>query len=293
MERHALSFQSRVHPDLGLDGAGQPHALGFAIPPWPAPRTLIHEWREAAGWRSETIAGYAGGGSTMEFAVDGLGRLHVLENLQHCVVMGGACALEPVPQPAGWSTGAGYGTLAVGRDGTAHVLTTGYASEGTPVALATRAPGGGWTVELVPVDASYNPEPRVIAGPGRDVAVLFQRNDAAAPPGVIEVRYLARRGGVWSATEPVGYTVFSVYGGAATPDLSRVIVHTSPGDVGSMGLVLWSRGASGWTGATLASDSGGMGSVGLLDGGQAWILARPTGYLVEDPRHQLSLWEEP
>lgn len=290
VERHPLSYQVEVRPQLQLDGAGQPHALGFTVPPWPAPRALVHEWREAAGWRSETIAGYDGGGSTMEFAVDGLGRLHLLENMQHCVVTGGACTLQPVPQPSGW--GGGYGTLVVGRDGTAFVLSTGYGPEGTPVALATRAPGGGWALELVPVDPSYNPEPRVLAGTGGDAALLFQRNDPTAPPGVIEVRYLTRRGGAWSATESVGDTVFSVYDGAATPDLSRVIVRTSPGDIIDLGMALWSRGASGWTGATLASDSGGPAWMGLLDAGQAWILARPSGNLIVDPRHQLSLWEE-
>ncbi|HSB21281.1 MAG TPA: hypothetical protein VLD85_14835 [Anaeromyxobacteraceae bacterium] len=291
LEVHSLSFQMSVNPLLVLDAAGLPHAVGYT--PGPGPFQLVHEWLGAGGWTSEVVTGDAGGGSSLVFAVDGLGRLHLLENLQHCVVTGGACTLEPVPQPTGWAT-SGYASLEVGSDGTALVLTTGYGPTATPVAVATRAPGGGWSVEIVPVDGGLNPEPRLVAGPGGDLGLLFHHNNPANPPVMMDVRYMERRGGAWGTPEDLGPTQFAAYGLAAAPDLSRVVAYTRPGTLDLVDLVLWSRDASGWTGATLASGPPGQAAAGVLGSGKAWIASMPASGEVFPfgPPQPWSLWEE-
>jgi hypothetical protein len=290
LEVHSLSFQQPVNPLLALDAAGLPHVVGYT--PGQDQPQLVHEWLGAGGWASEVVAGDAGGSSTMVFAVDGLGRLHLLENLQHCVVTGGACALEPVPQPSGWAT-SGYAGLEVGSDGTALVLTTGYDPTATPIAVATRAPGGGWSVEIVPVDGGLNPEPRLLAGPGADLGLLFHHTNAANPPGLMDARYVERRGGTWSAPEDLGPTQFTLHGTAADAGLSRVVAFTRPGTLDLVDLVLWSRGAAGWSGATLASGPAGPTVAGVLGTGKAWIASLPSpDSFPFGPQQPWSLWEE-
>jgi hypothetical protein len=289
---HDLSFQVTVNPLLALDATDRPHAVGFMVPATGS-RTLVHEWLGPAGWNSEVIAGYQGGGSTMVFAVDGLGRLHVLENLQHCVVSAGACAMAPVPQPAGWSS-TGAASLLAGSDGTVAVITTGYGASATPMAVATRAPGGGWTVEVVPIDGGFNPEPRLVLGAGGDLGLLYHHTNPANPPGEMDARYVERRAGAWSAPEDLAPTQFTLYGAAAAPDLSRVVAFTRPGSVLGSDLVLWSRGPAGWTGSLLGHGSNGMTLLGVLATGKAWLLTQPSaGYPFPlDPTRPWSLWEE-
>jgi hypothetical protein len=195
----------------------------------------------------------------------------------------------PVPQPAGWPT-AGPAALAVASEGTAFVTTTGYdpAAPGVaPVAIATRAPAGGWSFELVPSDWGFNPVPHLVAGPGGDLGLLYHLNGG----GPFEIRYKERRGGSWSAPEDVGPTAFSQLGVAASADLSRVIAWGSPGDLLAGDLVLYSRGAAGWTGATLASGEFYVPVLGVLAGGRAWIATMPNA--PGGPAQPWSLWEEP
>jgi hypothetical protein len=295
IELHELGSQLGVRPFLALDGAGQPHTLGVVAPPT-GPRTFLHEWRTATGWASESVTGHQGGGSTMLFAVDGPGRLHLLEDLQHCLVTGGVCTMAPVPQPAGWSS-SGSAALAVASDGTAAVLTTGYdqATGTRPVAVATRAAAGGWQVEVVPVDGGFNPEPRLVAGPGGDLGILYHRNNPASAVGELDARFVERRGGTWGAEEPLGPTLITLHGVAASADLSRVVAWTNRGDMSVFDLQLWSRGAAGWTSAPLGHGSHGMTQAGVLDGGKAWLITMPSvGYPFPlDPTSPWSLWQEP
>jgi hypothetical protein len=277
---------------VAVDGAGQPHAVGSTPPTGPGDPVFVHEWRTSTGWTSEVIAGYRGGGSTMVFTMDGLGRLHLLENLQHCVVVAGACLLEPVPQPAGWNT-SGAAVLVAASDGTAAVLTTGYGATATPIAVATRAPSGGWSVEEVPVDGGLNPEPRLLLGPGGDLGLLYHHNNPANPPVEMDVRYLERRGGAWGAPEDLGPTQFTLFGAAASADLSRVVASTRPGTLMETDLVFWSRGPSGWTAATLGHGDNALAAPGVLSSGKAWLLIQPSASLFPlDPGRPWSLWEE-
>ena len=291
-EIHALSFASPVGWAVAIDGAGQPHAVGSTPPTGPGSPVFVHEWRTSTGWTSGVIAGYQGGGSTMVFTVDGLGRLHLLENLQHCVVVAGACTMEPVPQPAGWAT-SGAAALVVASDGTAAVLTTGYGATAMPIAVATRAPSGGWSVEEVPVDGGLNPEPRLQLGPGGDLGLLYHHHNPANPPVEMDVRYVERRGGAWGAPEDLGPTQFTLFGVAASSDLSRVVASTRPGTLMETDLVFWSRGPSGWTAATLGHGDNGLAAHGVLPSGKAWLLIQPSAYPFPlDPGRPWSLWEE-
>ncbi len=59
---------------LALDGAGQPHVSYFAYDPGTASTSLIYAWRDAAGWRVQTIAADVSQPSSCSLALDGDGQ---------------------------------------------------------------------------------------------------------------------------------------------------------------------------------------------------------------------------
>jgi hypothetical protein len=289
---HALGFTTRVNPGLELDGADRPHAVGYTRVG--DTFTFEHDWLTVSGWTSEILQGYQGGGSTMQFAVDGLGRLHIVENDAHCIVAAGRCNPQALPTPTGFAQAYASG-LATAADGTAYLVLTGPMSESTAVGILTRAPAGAWSFDQVPLVTSYNPEPRLVPGPGGDVDLLFHRNPSSG--SLFSVVRVARRGGVWSAEEAVGLTNFSLLGAVGTHDLSQLVAFTEPGAELSPDLVLWTRGPDGWSSAKVGSACDracAVGGLGVLDSGRAWILAQPS-YTVfsADPEHTWSLFEEP
>lgn len=296
VERHALSFRQLVRPYLAVDGAGRPHAFGYDLPvSGPIPTT--HEWLSDTGWTREMLPEPPGLGSATQWGIDAAGALQLLSGGQLCVPASGAWSCAAVPDPSGPGRSLAW-SLDVSRDGTALLATSWARADGTvAMAIATRPPGGAFTVEETPFDCGLDPGPRIVPDAGGDLGLLCEESDPANPPGEASIRYAERRGGGWSAPEETGATtVLGVLGGAATPGLARVHAFVAPGAIPPTRLELWSRAADGtWTGAPVAPSLASTPLVGHLDSGEAWLVARPA-----DPDSgapvapaPFSLWQEP
>jgi hypothetical protein len=290
--RQPLSIRQLIAPYLELDGPGRPHVLGYDLPV-SGPISLVHEWAGDSGWMREALAEPPGLGSSTQWGVDATGRVLLLSGESLCTPSAGVWDCEAVPDPPGM-TGWMDWRLTVSRDGTALLAGTYLSGSSTVISIATLPPGGAFEVENAPLDCGNNAAPRLLPDAGGDFGMLCHRSSPSSPPGVMDVHYAERRGGAWSALEPVGaQTSFTSFGGAATPGLSRVHVWASQGGIPTTGLELWSRTQDGWAGSALVPSGGMQQLMGHLDSGNVWLVAKPADHSFPVPAEPFSLWEEP
>ncbi len=260
---------------LQQDAVGDPHVAVLEAA-GPGTQVVAHHWHDAVGWHREASAPVPIYASAAWFGVDGAGEpqfAYVAQDgsgsLQLLHGIRGAAGFDWSAVPGLQANPSGV-RFAVAADGWAH-LTGG--SGGT--AIASRPPGGGWSVQPLPFQpfAMY-------PGTGGDLAITGTDGMVGSD---LHVLYAERTGGVWTAAETVGpWRNGSSVRLARTPSGDRAFMVLDVTDANPSGsrLDLFARGPGGWVSMPLTPSAGGAAPYLGPDGR---LVVVGTG----------SIWEEP
>lgn len=209
-----------------LDAQGRPHAVYVTVPTAPAAE-MFHDWREADGWHTETVAHpSAGSWDAPAAAFDADGVLHVVwaegvDTLRHASNAGGSWSVEEVAV----ATVTTHGWLIQARAGGSRLAVVLSSVYGDPIVLLVRDAGGVWTEETVPtgpVTANVKGDclPRAFVGSGAEEVLFSGFGSDPVAGGWWTVR---RDAGVWRPPElvPPPYGQAGCPPTAATRDLGR------------------------------------------------------------------------
>ena len=265
-------------PRVLVDRAGRVHSLfhDFDGLSW----RLAHVWGDAAGWHEERSPELVLSIRALAFDVAPDGTLHVAADawdgatgfVLHGAVAGGVWSMSPaaaIPISTGLS-------VIAGDDGTDYVL-----APGAVASLATRPPGGAFTVEPVPFpeDLATVPKtvPALLGGAAGRIGVV-----AALAGG--DVAYVERVDGAWGPVARLAPSQSTLgdgsFAASASRDLAQVDVVVADG---ASGMTLFRRAAGTW-GSDALYPSSGMAYVqaGRGPDGRLWVTYGAPG----------SLWEE-